>query len=33
MVNIIICEDNDKDRLNVLEVVNNFMCKNKIEYN
>ena len=33
MVNIIICDDNDKDRKNILEVVNNFMNKNKIEYN
>lgn len=32
MVNIIICDDNDKDRKNILEVVNNFMNKNKIEY-
>jgi len=32
MVNIIICEDNNKDRNNILEVVNNFMIKNKIEY-
>lgn len=32
MVNIIICDDNDKDRNNVLEIVNNFMTKNKIEY-
>lgn len=32
MVNIIICDDNDKDRVNVLEVVDNFMNKNKIEY-
>ena len=33
MVNVIICDDNDKDRKNILEVVNNFMDKNKIEYN
>lgn len=32
MVNVIICDDNDKDRKNILEVVNNFMDKNKIEY-
>lgn len=32
MVNIIICDDNDKDRQNILEVVNNFMDKNKVEY-
>ena len=32
MVNVIICDDNDKDRNNVLEIVNNFMEKNKIEY-
>ncbi len=33
MVNVIICDDNDKDRNNIVEVVNNFMIKNKIEYN
>ncbi len=32
MVNVIICDDNNKDRKNILEVVNNFMDKNKIEY-
>lgn len=32
MVNIIVCDDNNKDRNNILEVVNNFMIKNKIEY-
>lgn len=32
MVNIIICDDNDRDRNNVIDVVNNFMDKNKIEY-
>ena len=32
MVNVIICDDNDKDRKNILDVVNNFMQKNKIEY-
>lgn len=32
MVNVIICDDNDKDRNNIIEVVNNFMNKNKIEY-
>jgi len=32
MVNIIICDDNDKDRKNILDVVNNFMEKNKIEF-
>jgi len=32
LVNVIICDDNDKDRNNVLEIVNNFMEKNKIEY-
>ena len=32
MVNVIICEDNAKDRNNVLEIVNNFMNKNEIEY-
>lgn len=32
MVNVIICDDNDKDRKNIFEVVKNFMDKNKIEY-
>ena len=32
MVNVIICEDNDKDRKNVIEIVNNFMIKNNIEF-
>ena len=32
MVNVIICDDNDKDRKMVLEIVNNFMKKNNIEY-
>lgn len=32
MVNVIICDDNDKDRANVLEIVDNFMKKNKIDY-
>lgn len=32
MVNVIICDDNDKDRANVLEVVDSFMKKNKIDY-
>lgn len=32
MVNVIICDDNEKDRKNILEVVNSFMDKNKIEY-
>ena len=32
MVNVIICDDNDKDRANVLEIVDSFMNKNKIEY-
>lgn len=32
MVNIVVCDDNEKDRNNVLEIVNNFMMKNKIEY-
>ena len=32
MVNVIICDDNDKDRKNILEVVNEFMGKNKVEY-
>lgn len=32
MVNIIICDDNDKDRNNVLDIVNNYMIKNKIDY-
>lgn len=32
MVNVIICDDNIKDKNNILEIVNNFMIKNKIEY-
>lgn len=32
MVNVIICDDNNKDRKNILDIVNNFMQKNKIEY-
>lgn len=32
MVNVIICDDNDKDRKMVLEIVNNFMKKNNIEH-
>ena len=32
MVNVIICDDNDRDRNNVTELVNNFMLKNKIDY-
>ena len=32
MVNVIICDDNNKDRNNILEIVNNYMTKNKIEY-
>jgi len=32
MVNIIICDDNNKDRNNVVQIVDNFMSKNKIEY-
>ena len=32
MVNVIICDDNDKDRKNILDIVNTFMEKNKIEY-
>ena len=32
MVNIIICDDNDKDRASVLEIVDNFMKKNSIDY-
>jgi len=32
MVNVIICDDNDKDRKNITTIVNNFMTKNKIEY-
>ena len=32
MVNVIICDDNNKDRNNILEVVNNYMIKNKIEH-
>ena len=32
MVNVIICDDNIKDKNNILEIVNSFMIKNKIEY-
>lgn len=32
MVNVIICDDNDRDRSNVTEIVENFMKRNKIEY-
>lgn len=32
MVNVIICDDNNKDKNNILEIVNSFMIKNKIEY-
>lgn len=32
MVNVIICDDNDKDRNNIIEIVNSYMDKNKIEY-
>lgn len=32
MVNVIICDDNEKDRNNVIELVNDFMSKNKIEF-
>ena len=32
MVNIIICDDNEKDRKNVVDIVNNFMSKNNIEF-
>lgn len=32
MINIIICDDNEKDRRNIVEVVNNYMNKNKIEF-
>lgn len=32
MVNVIICDDNDKDRNNILNIVKCFMDKNKIEY-
>ena len=31
MINVIICDDNDKDRNMVFEIVNNFMKKNNIE--
>ena len=33
MVNIIICDDNQKDRNNISEIVKDYMIKNKIEYN
>lgn len=32
MVNVIICDDNDKDRKNILDVVKTFMDKNQIEH-
>lgn len=32
MVNVIICDDNDKDRKNIIQIVNNFMNKNNIEF-
>lgn len=32
MINVIICDDNDKDRNNIKKVVKNFMTKNKKEY-
>lgn len=32
MINVIICDDNQKDRNKVISLVNNFMTKNKIEY-
>lgn len=32
MVNIIMCDDNDKDRNNVIKIVDSFMSKNSIEY-
>ena len=32
MVNVIICDDNEKDRNNVIQIVNNFMTKNNIEF-
>lgn len=32
MINIIICDDNDKDRNNVVKVVKNYMDSKKIEY-
>lgn len=32
MINVIICEDNEKDRSNALRVVKNFMDKNKKDY-
>lgn len=32
MINVIICDDNEKDIRNVVKVVKNFMTKNRIEY-
>lgn len=32
MVNIIICDDNQKDKKNVLSIVNNFVIRNKLEH-
>lgn len=33
MINVVICDDNEKDRKNVVTVVKEYMAKNKIEYN
>lgn len=32
MINVVVCDDNEKDRKNVLNVVNEFMKKNKLDY-
>ena len=32
MVNIVLCDDNQKDRKNIIEIVKEFMNKNKIEF-
>ena len=33
MINVIICDDNEKDRNNVSKIVKDYMGKNKVEYN
>ena len=32
MINVIICDDNEKDRKNIKQAVQNYMTKNKVEY-
>lgn len=33
MINVIVCDDNEKDRNSVVKIVKDYMIKNKIEYN